>query len=33
MAGRPFVLASTCTIDARSDPETVRAVRESVANI
>lgn len=30
MAGRPFVLASTCTIDARSDPEVVRAVRKSV---
>ena len=32
MAGRPFVLASTCTIDARSDPEVVKAVRESVDN-
>ena len=30
MAGRPFVLASTCTIDTASDPEAVRAVREFV---
>jgi uroporphyrinogen decarboxylase len=30
MAGRPFVLGSTCTIDTRADPEAVRAVREFV---
>jgi uroporphyrinogen decarboxylase len=32
MAGRPFVLGSTCTIDTRADPEAVRAVREFVEN-
>lgn len=30
MAGRPFVLGSTCTIDTHADPEAVRAVREFV---
>jgi uroporphyrinogen-III decarboxylase len=30
MAGRPFVLAATCTIDTDADPEAVRAVRECV---
>jgi uroporphyrinogen decarboxylase len=29
MAGRPFVLASTCTIDPASDAEAVRAAREA----
>ena len=29
-AGRPFVLAATCTIDTTADPEAVRAVREFV---
>jgi uroporphyrinogen decarboxylase len=30
MAGRPFVLGSTCTIDTKAAPEAVRAVREFV---
>jgi len=30
MAGRPFVLGSTCTIDTRAAPAAVRAVREFV---
>jgi hypothetical protein len=30
-AGRPFVLAATCTIDTTADPEAVRAVREFVS--
>jgi uroporphyrinogen decarboxylase len=33
MAGRPFVLGSTCTIDTKADPEAVRAVRESVEHV
>jgi len=31
-AGRPFVLAATCTIDTTADPEAVRAVREFVGS-
>ena len=30
MAGRPFVLASTCTLDPASDPAAVRVLRECV---
>jgi len=33
MAGRPFVLGSTCTIDTRADPGAVRAVREFVGHV
>jgi uroporphyrinogen decarboxylase len=33
MAGRPFILGSTCTIDTRADPEAVRAVREFVEHV
>ncbi|MCX5682422.1 MAG: hypothetical protein NT049_01900, partial [Planctomycetota bacterium] len=33
MAGRPFVLGSTCTIDTHAAPEAVRAVREFVNHV
>jgi uroporphyrinogen decarboxylase len=33
MAGRPFVLGSTCTIDTHADPGAVRAVREFVEHV
>jgi uroporphyrinogen decarboxylase len=33
MAGRPFVLGSTCTIDTRAAPDAVRAVREFVEHV